>query len=176
MIFKGLDFFVQAVRAAHADFATSVVIYNARYRGIAKNTNRAIVACALSNLYMARRYLMRIPAKMSALKARGVSFSLDDFGTGYSSLSYLKRLPLDQLKIDKSFVEDILIDRSDAAIARTVIALSENLGMTVIAEGVESNAQKVMLSNIGCHSYQGYLFSKPVILSEFEKLVPQRLC
>jgi diguanylate cyclase (GGDEF)-like protein/PAS domain S-box-containing protein len=107
-------------------------------------------------------------AKMSALKGKGVGFSLDDFGTGYSSLSYLKRLPLDQLKIDISFVRDILIDANDAAIAKTIIDLAENLGLAVIAEGVEVAGQRDLLARQGCHSYQGYLFSRPLPIEEFE--------
>ena len=112
-----------------------------------------------------------IAKKMSVLKAKGVSFSLDDFGTGYSSLSFLKRLPLNQLKIDKSFVDDILIDANDAAIAKTVADLAHNLGLEVIAEGVEDKAQQDLLAAVGCYAYQGYLFSKPVALAEFEQLV-----
>ncbi len=109
--------------------------------------------------------------KMTALKNRGVGFSLDDFGTGYSSLSYLKRLPLDQLKVDQSFVRDILIDANDAAIARMVIALGHALGLSVIAEGVETEEQRRMLADQGCHAYQGFLFSRAVPVDEFELLV-----
>ena len=106
--------------------------------------------------------------KMSTLRAIGIGFSLDDFGTGYSSLSYLKRLPLDQLKIDREFVRDILSDANDAAIAKMVAVLAEAMGLAVIAEGVETQGQRNLLAEQGCHAYQGYMFSRPLPLEAFE--------
>jgi diguanylate cyclase (GGDEF)-like protein len=111
--------------------------------------------------------------KMLALKTIGVNFALDDFGTGYSSLFYLKRLPLDQLKIDRPFVRDVLIDPDDAAIAKMIVALGQTLGLTVIAEGIESAEQRQFLAASGCHYYQGYFFSPPLPLEDFERLDSQ---
>lgn len=112
-----------------------------------------------------------IIVKMHQLKARGISFSLDDFGTGYSSLTYLKSMPLDQIKIDQSFVRDVLIDPNDASIAQTIIALAKSLNLEVMAEGVETEAQREFLHQNGCYLYQGYLYSKPLPLEQFDRFI-----
>jgi diguanylate cyclase (GGDEF)-like protein/PAS domain S-box-containing protein len=153
---------VSALQFRHADFVQQVL---AALEHIGANPKKLKLELTESLLV---NDVEDIIAKMSALKARGVCFSLDDFGTGYSSLSYLKRLPLDQLKIDQSFVRDILIDPNDAVIAKTIIALADSLGLTVIAEGVETEAQRDFLARQGCLAYQGYLFSHPLALTAFE--------
>ncbi|MBB2496751.1 putative bifunctional diguanylate cyclase/phosphodiesterase [Aquipseudomonas ullengensis] len=112
--------------------------------------------------------------KMVALADHGVRFSLDDFGTGFSSLSHLKRLPLNTLKIDRSFISDVLTDASSETIVRTVIGLGQSMGMTVIAEGVETEAQQRFLASNGCVQFQGYLFSKPLPLQEFAAFVARQ--
>jgi len=107
-------------------------------------------------------------AKMKALNLRGIHFSMDDFGTGYSSLSHLTHLPIQQLKIDRSFVRHIASNHNDAVIAQTIIGMANNLGVAVIAEGVEDEEQRACLERLGCPSYQGYLFGRPMPLCEFE--------
>lgn len=105
---------------------------------------------------------------MLALRTLGIRFELDDFGTGYSSLQYLKKLPLQQLKIDQSFVSELDVDKSDQAIVRTIIAMAYGLNLEVIAEGVESDSQLGFLVNYGCKRFQGYYFGKPLPIDEFE--------
>ncbi|MFP5403254.1 MAG: EAL domain-containing protein [Gammaproteobacteria bacterium] len=112
-----------------------------------------------------------VVARMQQLNALGVGFSLDDFGTGYSSLSYLKRLPLEQVKIDQSFVRDVTVDPNDAAIVRAIMAMSRSLGLQVIAEGVETQAQRDFLRRNDCTAYQGYLFCKPIPIAEWDRLL-----
>lgn len=109
--------------------------------------------------------------KMNALREIGVRFSMDDFGTGNSSLAYLTQLPLDQLKIDQSFIRNIGIKSTDSIIVQTIIGMGNNLGMDIIAEGVETEVQRDFIQHHGCPIYQGYLFSKPVPLEEFELLL-----
>jgi EAL domain-containing protein (putative c-di-GMP-specific phosphodiesterase class I) len=113
-------------------------------------------------------------AKMQALRANGVAFSLDDFGTGYSSLAYLKRMPLEQLKIDQSFVRDVLTDTNDATIAKTIITLAQSLGLGVIAEGVETREQREFLASSGCLAYQGYFISRPLSVGAFAQFVREQ--
>lgn len=107
--------------------------------------------------------------KMTVLKRYGVMFSLDDFGTGYSSLTYLQRIPIDQLKIDQGFVRDIIVSSNDAEITKMIIVLAKTLGISVLAEGVETEAQRDVLEKQGCYHYQGYLFGKPMPIDEFEQ-------
>ncbi len=109
--------------------------------------------------------------KMIELKSHGLSFSLDDFGTGYSSLSYLRKLPLDQLKIDRAFVRDMILDPGSGAIAQAIMSLSKALDLSVMAEGVETEVQRDFLLRLGCRCFQGYLFGRPLPLQEFEKLL-----
>lgn len=113
-------------------------------------------------------------AKMQALRQHGVRFALDDFGTGYSCLTHLQHLPLHQLKIDRSFVQNIVTEPGDAAIVQTIIDMAHNLGLSVIAEGVETTAQRQALQGLDCYLFQGFLFGRPLPLGAFESWLVQR--
>ena len=130
------------------------------------NINASLLELELTETMLASD-IQDIIEKMSALRQHGIKFSLDDFGTGYSSLNYLKRLPLDKLKIDKSFVRDVVTDPNDAAIARTVVALGLSLDLVVVAEGVENEGQRKFLLDHGCELFQGYLYSPALPVSAF---------
>ena len=124
------------------------------------------IAASRLHLELTEQLLLDNPAivieKMQDLRVYGISFSLDDFGTGYSSLAYLKNLPLSELKIDKSFVDDIETDASDRKIVSTIMLLAQGLGLDVVAEGVETQGQLALLQQLGCRRFQGYLFAKPL--------------
>ncbi len=115
-----------------------------------------------------------VVAKMEALRAEGIEFALDDFGTGYSSLSYLRRLPIRQIKIDRSFVHDADESLQGASLAKTIVQMGLDLGLTVLAEGVETESQRRLLGSVGCHEYQGYYFGRPARREEFEARVRDR--
>ncbi|QEY58902.1 EAL domain-containing protein [Pseudomonas sp. C27(2019)] len=104
---------------------------------------------------------------VESIRALGVCIYLDDFGTGYSSLSYLKRFPMDKVKIDKSFIRDLYIDKSDRALVEAIITMANSLGLKVVAEGVEDEQQLAILREIGCGFVQGYYFSRPITAAEF---------
>jgi diguanylate cyclase (GGDEF)-like protein/PAS domain S-box-containing protein len=146
---------VSARQFHHPDFVTDVL---SALQKTGANPHRLELELTESQLVQDIEALIN---KMGQLRAHGVRFSLDDFGTGYSSLSYLKRLPLDQLKIDRSFVRDLLDNASDTAIVRTILALGQALELRVIAEGVESQAQRDALLSLGCRHFQGYLYGVP---------------
>ena len=155
---------ISARQFAQADFVDKTLATIARAGADPKKLKLELTESMLAN------NIEEVIAKMTLLKSHGLSFALDDFGTGYSSLSYLKRLPLDQLKIDRAFVSDILKDVASAAIAQTIISLGRAIGLSVIAEGVETEDQRKFLSSLGVHSFQGYLFSRPLPLEEFERV------
>lgn len=158
---------ISATQFHRADFVAQVQVAIARYA----------IKPALLKLELTESLLLEgiedTIATMNALNEIGVLISLDDFGTGYSSLQYLKRLPLSQLKIDRSFVRDITVDSSDKAIVSTIIAMAHSLGLDVIAEGVETEEQRQLLLDNGCTNYQGFLFGKPIPIEQFESLLKQ---
>lgn len=153
---------VSARQFRHPEFVDQVMSAIAQYRISAHRLKLELTESLLA-------FDMEVTiAKMGLLKDAGVTLSIDDFGIGYSALSYLKHLPLDQLKIDRAFVKDVLTDPNDAAIARTIIGLAQSLGLGVMAEGVETEAQRNFLARHGCHCYQGYLFCKPLPIEALE--------
>jgi diguanylate cyclase (GGDEF)-like protein len=154
---------VSARQFQQADFVEQVI---ATLRRTGANPRRLTLELTESLLVHDVEDVIR---KMHELKSQGVSFALDDFGIGYSSLYFLKRLPLDQLKIDRSFVNHVLTDPNDAAIANMIVALGQTLGIEVLAEGIETVEQRDFLSNSGCYNYQGYFFSRPLPLESFER-------
>lgn len=164
---------------AHLSIAVNVSVRQFRHPEFVDGVMQAITASGIEpqklKLELTESLLaegMEITiAKMGSLKALGVTLSIDDFGMGYSSLSYLKRLPLDQLKIDRGFVKDLLTDPNDAAIAKVIIGLAANLGLSVIAEGVETQEQRDFLAANGCASFQGYLFCAPLPIDELERFI-----
>jgi diguanylate cyclase (GGDEF)-like protein len=152
---------VSARQFQHPDFVAQLLLI---IHGSGINPHRLKLELTESMLVANQHEII---TKMDALKTHGIKFSLDDFGTGYSSLSYLKRLPISELKIDKSFVNDILSDTNGAAIARMIIRLAQSMELTVIAEGVETKAQRDWLESEGCFRYQGYYFGRPVAIENF---------
>ncbi len=156
---------VSAAQIRQDDFATQVLSVLEQTRAPASRLKLELTESLLLN------DVEDIIEKMAALKRHGVGFALDDFGTGYSSLAYLNRLPLEQLKIDRSFVCNVLTDNNAAAIARTIVTLAHSLGLDVVAEGVETQGQREFLQALGCQSYQGYLFGRPAPEAELLRLL-----
>ncbi len=156
---------VSALQFRQADFVGSIAGYLRKYGIDAARLKLELTESVVLN------DVNDVVAKMHELKALGIRLSMDDFGTGYSSLAYLKKLPLDQLKIDQSFVRDIATDANDARMVQTIIDMAENFNLHVIAEGVETEAQFAYLRQQGCMAYQGYYFSRPVPIVEFTKLI-----
>ncbi|NBQ89327.1 MAG: EAL domain-containing protein, partial [Betaproteobacteria bacterium] len=159
----GIAVNVSARQFRHPDFAEGVTEAIAR-AGIAPH----LLTLELTESLMVDGFEDMV-SKMTRLKALGVGLALDDFGMGYSSLAYLKRLPLDQLKIDREFVKDLLLDETDAAIARAIIALAQSLHLAVVAEGVETKAQRDFLVREGCTGFQGFLYCGPLPLAALER-------
>lgn len=158
---------VSAEQFKQADFVERVASVLRMYRIEAAKLKLELTESVVLN------NISDVVAKMHALKALGVELSMDDFGTGYSSLSYLKQMPLDQIKIDQSFVRDIVTDANDAVMVQTIIDMAQNFRLNVIAEGVESKEQLVFLKEHGCMAYQGYFFSKPVPIAQLMALLEQ---
>jgi predicted signal transduction protein with EAL and GGDEF domain len=168
----GMDHLIVAVNVSARQFRQADFVAQVRAVLEASSVNPARLKLELTESLVLEDVADTIE-KMYAIKRLGVSFSMDDFGTGYSSLSYLAQLPLDQLKIDRSFVHNLPGKINDETIARTIITMGRGLAMEVMAEGVENEAQRQFLEAHGCHFYQGYLFSRPLPLEEFEAFARQ---
>ena len=164
---------------AHMTIAVNVSVHQFRQPDFANDVLKIVDDCGIDPMLLKLELTESVLIDdvddtikaMLQMKERGIGFALDDFGTGYSSLSYLQRLPLDQLKIDRSFVRDILESPNAASIARSIVALSQSLGLGIIAEGVETHAQQAFLHEIGCSYCQGYLFGRPMEAIALEQLV-----
>ncbi len=160
---------VSPLQLQHPDFLAQVIA----------TLDETGLAPDLLEIEITESALLRDPERalqtLLELKALGVRVALDDFGTGYSSLGYLKRFPFDLIKIDRSFVRDILADPGDLAIVRAIIAMGHSLGLLVVAEGVETNEQRLYLESLGCDLLQGYLIGRPVPAAEVERLFDQCL-
>lgn len=156
---------VSALQFRQADFVGNIAGYLRKYGINASRLKLELTESVVLN------DVNDVVAKMHELKALGIRLSMDDFGTGYSSLAHLKKLPLDQLKIDQSFVRDIATDANDARMVQAIIDMAQNFNLNVIAEGVETEAQLAYLQQQGCMAYQGYYFSRPVPIAEFMKLI-----
>ena len=145
------------------------------FQNITSSLSRSGFPAGLLGLEITESMLIDQTSNMSEVLAKlvqlGVRLAIDDFGTGYSSLTYLKRFSLHDIKIDQSFVREITSDPDDAAIVRAIIAMARSLDISVIAEGVETQAQLELLQNLGCDAYQGYLFSPPLPCDDFEHLL-----
>ena len=156
---------ISAKQLAQVDFAEKLLSVVSSYKINTSQLKLEITeSCLLQNV-------SDLIGKLLKIKESGFKISLDDFGTGYSSLSYLKRLPVDEIKIDRSFVRDLMSDESDAIMVKAIIDLSRNFGLEVIAEGVETSEQLAQLVEFGCESFQGYYFSRPLKLSDFNQLI-----
>jgi EAL domain-containing protein (putative c-di-GMP-specific phosphodiesterase class I) len=168
----GFEPFRISVNVADLQIASGSIIHSCR-----EILNETQLAPEYLELEITEGFIMKNPensiSTLHELRDLGISLAIDDFGTGYSSLSYLKQLPIDRLKIDRSFVMDIPNDKDDEAITATIIAMTKNLGLAVIAEGVENERQIQFLDEHGCYELQGFYFSKPVDKDEFVKQLQQ---
>jgi diguanylate cyclase (GGDEF)-like protein/PAS domain S-box-containing protein len=156
---------ISALQLRQADFVDSVLATLKRCKANPRRLELEITESMLID------NIEEVLVKMSLLREQGLRFSVDDFGTGYSSLASLKRLPLDQLKIDSSFIHDIMDNEDTSTIAQTILSMGQSMHLSVIAEGVETEHQREVLANLGCHAYQGYLYSQPLPPEEFVKML-----